>query len=151
MRKSAISLIFALLATFSFVSCEDDFSQEKVDNDLILKYLDDNNLTAKRHSSGLFYNITVEGTGSRPTEYSMVEVRYKGYLLDGTVFDEGTDNFSLTSVIEGWQIGIPLMRQGGSAIFYIPSHLGYGDRTDIDDIPANSVLIFEVDLLNIWN
>lgn len=150
MNKPIINLFFALLATLSFVSCGEDFSQEKVDNDLILEYLDENNLTAKRHSSGLFYNITVEGTGSRPQEYSTVEVKYKGYLLDGSVFDQGTGVFSLTSVIEGWQIGIPLMREGGSAVFYIPSHLGYGDN-ELDDIPANSVLIFEVDLINIWN
>jgi len=153
MNKPIINLFFALVAISSFISCEDDFSQKKVDNEIILEYLEDNNLTAKRHSSGLFYNITEEGTGDRPTSNSIVKVKYEGYFTDGTMFDrsdvEGTI-INLNYTIEGWQIGIPLMRKGGSAIFYIPSHLGYGDQ-ELDEIPANSVLIFEVELINIWN
>ena len=78
-------------------------------------------------------------------------MRYKGYLLDGTVFDEtpGSDarTFFLYQVIRGWQIAIPLLQKNGKGTFFIPSGLAYGPF-ERPGIPANSVLIFETELVN---
>jgi len=80
-----------------------------------------------------------------------VEVLYKGMLTNGEVFDETPSNspksFPLKNLIEGWQIGIPFLQKGGSGSFYVPSGLGYGSRT-LPDIPANSVLIFDITLVD---
>lgn len=151
MRKFKF-LLLALAGLFIFSSCEDDDKQAQEDENIIKEYLEENNISAKRHSSGLYFNITEVGTGSHPTPYSTVEVYYKGYLTNGNVFDQTTDksiSFSLSGVIEGWQIGIPLLREGGKGQFFIPSGLAYGDRA-IGSIPANSVLIFEVDLIEAY-
>jgi FKBP-type peptidyl-prolyl cis-trans isomerase FkpA len=82
---------------------------------------------------------------------STVTVAYKGYLTDGTVFDESDSNgitFSLRNVIQGWQEGIPLFKEGGSGMLLIPSALGYGSSSQ-GQIPANSVLIFEITLIDV--
>lgn len=132
-------------------SCKKDEDQAEIDDQIIQSYLKEHNLDAEKHASGLYYIINKEGTGEHPTLNSTVEVLYKGYLTDGTVFDETQNNapvsFPLRSLIPGWQIGIPLMRPGGEATFFIPSDLGYGN-TPQGDIPANSVLIFDITLLD---
>lgn len=137
---------------FFLLSCnKDDNSQAELDDQIIRDYLAENNIDATKHSSGLYYDITVEGTGDHPNANSTVTVRYKGYLTDGSVFDQtegnATATFGLTSLIEGWKIGIPLLKKGGNGTFYTPSALGYGSQT-AGSIPANSVLIFEIDLVN---
>jgi FKBP-type peptidyl-prolyl cis-trans isomerase FkpA len=113
--------------------------------------LTEKGLTAQKTASGLHYIITKEGAGSNPTLSSRVNVKYKGYYLDGKVFDqtEGTQtvSFFLTEVIVGWQEAIPLLKKGGSGQFFIPSGLAYGPN-DYNGVPANSVLIFDVDLIN---
>ena len=83
---------------------------------------------ASSTSSGLYYVIEVEGTGTQPTAASTVNVDYRGYLTDGTVFDQtatGT-TFNLGDVIKGWQEGIPLFKEGGKGKLLIPSALAYG-------------------------
>lgn len=132
-------------------SCKKE-SQADIDEEIIQKYLEDNQLDATRHDSGLYYIITTIGNGQHPTIDSGIEVKYKGYLADGAVFDEttGNDTFQspLSNLIEGWQIGIPLLKEGGKGIFFIPSELGYGSNAS-GSIPANSVLIFEIELIGI--
>ena len=81
-----------------------------------------------------------------------VKVHYKGYLTDGSVFDETSGNareFALYSVIEGWQIGIPLFGKGGKGKLFIPSDYGYGGSST-DEIPAHSVLIFDIVLSDFY-
>ncbi|MCB9348936.1 MAG: FKBP-type peptidyl-prolyl cis-trans isomerase [Lewinellaceae bacterium] len=125
--------------------------QRVVDEELIENYLDENQLTAERHSSGLYYIIEEPGTGGNPNVNSEVLVKYKGYLLDGTIFDQtpGSESttFFLYQVIRGWQIGIPLLKKGGKGMFLIPSGLAYGPQPRVG-IPANSVLIFETELVD---
>jgi FKBP-type peptidyl-prolyl cis-trans isomerase len=103
--------------------------------------------------SGLQYEIITEGDGPKPTETSTVSVHYEGTLIDGEVFDSSYDSgepvsFSLNSVIPGWTEGMQLMPVGSTYKFYIPSHLGYGER-GTGPIPGNSVLIFKVELLEL--
>lgn len=117
----------------------------------IRDYLADNGLTATAHESGMYYQITTAGTGDSPTSSSIVEVRYKGSLLDGTVFDQtngdDTAEFDLETLIAGWREALPLLQQGGKGVFYFPSALGYG-ASGSGSIPPNAVLIFEIELLS---
>ena len=113
-------------------------------------YLTENNLVAQTTASGLHYIIEEPGTGGYPNLNSTVTVKYKGYLLNGNVFDESGDTpvtFPLANLILGWQEGIPLLQRGGKGKFFIPSALGYG-RSGSGSIPGNSPLIFEIELVD---
>ena len=103
--------------------------------------------------SGLQYEIVTKGDGPMPEDTSTVSVFYEGTLIDGTVFDSSYDtgdtvSFPLNGVIPGWTEGLQLMPVGSTYMFYIPSNLGYGSRGG-GPIPANSALIFKVELLEI--
>lgn len=103
--------------------------------------------------SGLQYEVLTEGTGEHPKATDRVTVNYKGTLTDGTQFDSSYDRgepitFALNRVIPGWTEGVQLMTVGSKYRFVIPSDLAYGER-DMQTIPPNSVLVFEVELLGI--
>ena len=139
------------LALFSSIFIVSSCSSGLSDEDVILQYISDNNLNAEPTGSGLYYVINTAGNGNVPNINSIVTVAYKGTLTDGTIFDQSDANgltFPLTNVIQGWQEGIPLFSEGGSGILLIPSALGYGNQA-IGNIPANSVLIFEVTLIDV--
>ena len=109
----------------------------------------------KKTESGLFYNITKEGTGLSPSKGSKVSVHYKGSLIDGTVFDSSYQrnepiefSVGIGQVIKGWDEGIMLLKKGASARFVIPSDLGYGAQGAGANIPPNSTLIFDVELID---
>ena len=104
-------------------------------------------------ASGLKYVVATQGTGKKPTATDNVTVHYVGTLTDGTQFDSSIDrgeptSFPLNRVIPGWTEGLQLMQEGGTAVFYIPSELAYGPR-DLPGIPANSPLIFWVQLIQV--
>lgn len=150
--KQTIKFSIAIILSIIAISCnKEEKSQDEIDNELILKYISDNSLDMKAHSSGIYYNITKTGTGGSPNIYSDISVLYKGYLTDGTVFDEATTavSFSLSGLIDGWKIAIPMLQKGGKGTFIIPSSLGYGSRA-VGSIPANSVLIFEITLVDFY-
>ncbi|WP_070962844.1 FKBP-type peptidyl-prolyl cis-trans isomerase [Vibrio sonorensis] len=103
--------------------------------------------------SGLLYQVLVPAEGETPKESDTVQVHYKGTLIDGTKFDSSYDRdepatFPLDRVIAGWTEGVQLMPVGSKFKFVIPPDLAYGDR-DTATIPANSTLVFEVELLKI--
>jgi len=108
----------------------------------------------KTTASGLQYEVLQSGNGeNHPTASSTVRVHYHGTLIDGTVFDSSVDrgetiSFPLNRVIPGWTEGVQLMKVGDKFRFYIPSNLGYGDRS-AGKIPAGSTLIFDVELFEI--
>lgn len=140
-------LISILLLT-TFVSCKKENQTDYLSIDIakISQYLDEKGITAQRLESGLFYTIEIPGGEQKPTANSTVTVSYKGSLLSGEVFDEGTFFTSpLYNLIDGWIQGIPLIGAGGKIMLYIPSPLGYGS-SPTGSIPANSPLIFEVRL-----
>lgn len=102
-------------------------------------------------ASGLQYEIIKQGTGKQATANSTVRVNYEGKLVDGTVFDSSyargePAEFPLAGTIPGWIEGIPLLKEGGSIMLYVPAKLAYGEQGN-QAIPPNSVLIFKVDLL----
>jgi len=113
-------------------------------------YLDANNINATADARGFFYTITTPGSGSKPSACDKVIVGYVGQRTDGKIIDRSNSTgFSLSGVILGWQEGVPLIGAGGSIVLYLPPSLAYGSRTDIPDIPANSNLIFTIDLKGI--
>jgi FKBP-type peptidyl-prolyl cis-trans isomerase FkpA len=149
MKMRFILLISAVLFLTNCSKKKEE--QSKIDKDLIEVYILDNNLDARSTSSGLYYTVDSLGSGNQPNAASSVTVAYKGYLTNGTVFDESDSlgiSFALNNVIEGWTEGIPLFKEGGAGTLIIPSALGYGDRA-VGTIPANSVLIFDIHLIEV--
>lgn len=150
MRKHFFGLLFLALFITTF-SCEkDEVDRVAIDQEIIEQYIADNNISAIKHESGIYYLIETEGTGGHPGPRDEVAVKYKGSLLDGTVFDQtngSSANFNLPNLIVGWQIGIRLLQKGGKGTFIIPSYLGYG-RFPPAGIPENAVLIFDIELID---
>jgi FKBP-type peptidyl-prolyl cis-trans isomerase len=108
----------------------------------------------KQTSSGLQYEVLTLGTGEKPADTSNVKVHYEGFLLNGKKFDSSRDRgeptqFRLNQVIRGWTEGVQLMPVGSKYKFYIPYQLAYGEQGAGADIPGGSLLIFEVELIDI--
>ncbi len=111
----------------------------------ILAYANANSITATKHTSGLYYEIMDSGTGGWPTVNSKVTVGYTGKLLNDNTFDQNSSYTQLLNqLIEGWQIGIPLIKKGGRIKLIIPSSLAYGCNGSGTAIPRNSVLYFDI-------
>ena len=103
--------------------------------------------------SGLQYKVLKEGTGNTPVASDKVNTNYRGTLIDGTEFDSSYKRgkpaeFPVTGVIKGWVEALQLMKEGGKWELYIPANLAYGSRAR-PTIPANSALVFEIELLEI--
>ncbi|RFC46451.1 MAG: FKBP-type peptidyl-prolyl cis-trans isomerase FkpA and FklB [Verrucomicrobia bacterium] len=106
-------------------------------------------------ASGLQYKFLVEGTGKSPRARDTVEVHYRGTNIQGVEFDSSyarrePAEFPLNAVIRGWTEGVQLMKEGAKFQFFIPSELAYGSRGALPDILPNETLIFEVELLKVW-
>lgn len=103
---------------------------------------------------GIQYEVIKEGNGKQPSVSNSVTAHYRGALLDGTEFDSSfkrNQPFTapLKALIKGWQIAIPLMKEGSHWRLWIPSDLAYGDRGAGSDIPGGATLLFEVELLQV--
>lgn len=155
MKKIALFLS-ASLVIFLSSGCikESDPCQPKTvasEDAAMLSYASANGITPTKHSSGMYYQITNAGTGVSPTTSSTVTVKYTGKLTDGTIFDQQIVNaqtFPLSNVIAGWQIGVPLIKKGGTIKLIIPSLYGYGCTAN-GPIPAYSILYFEIELIDV--
>jgi FKBP-type peptidyl-prolyl cis-trans isomerase FkpA len=139
------------------------------DKKIIEEYFEENNITAQTTESGLSYVIKEEGSGEQAEAGDQVKVNYSGYVLGGEYFDssvksvaekEGIFNpqreygpFTFTlgegAVIEGWDEGIALLKEGGKATLYIPSSMAYGPRQRSEKIGPNSILVFDVELVEV--
>lgn len=146
-------------------------SKIQLEKDIVVidQYLADNNIDAQKTESGLRYVISEEGTGEKPTSGDSVKVNYAGRLLDGPFFDtsipevaekEGIFNpgraygpftlkLGIGSVIQGWDEGLAYLSEGSKATLYIPSSLGYGARAASPVIGPNSILVFDVEMLDV--
>ena len=140
-------MIFGLIFTASCKKEEDPTNYDAEDKKAIQDYISANNLDADSTSSGLYYVTIKEGTGKSPSQYSDVMIRYRGELLNGSVFDESNSGvrLNLSQVIQGWTEGVQQFKEGGHGWLLIPSSLGYGNQAT-GSIPANSVLVFEIHL-----
>lgn len=139
------NLICCLFLISLLASCSEDGPPAEQ----IAEYLADQGLTAEMTGSGLNYIIDAEGSGQNPVLTDSVVVNYVGTFLDGSVFDSGQNvGFRLFNVIAGWQEGIPLLKPGGSGTLIIPPAIGYGSQ-QVGPIPPNSILVFDVELLEV--
>lgn len=129
--------------------------QMAIDLPLIKKWGTDQGLILQRTESGLHYLMEKEGSGGHATPGSEVSVHYTGKLLNGEVFDSSHSRnepisfkLGVGQVIQGWDEGLSLFQEGGKGTLLIPSILGYGPR-DMGSIPANSILLFEIELIKV--
>ena len=113
-------------------------------------YLSANNIQATQHCSGLFYRIESPGTGDQPSLCANVSAAYRGTLTNGYEFDASATPiaFDLQGVIRGWTVGLPLIKEGGRIMLYVPPSLAYGSQSG-GGIPPNSILIFDVHLASV--
>jgi FKBP-type peptidyl-prolyl cis-trans isomerase FkpA len=106
--------------------------------------------------SGLQYLVLTTGSGKSPKKTDTVVVNYRGTLINGVEFDSSylagrePAEFPLNRVIKGWTEGLQLMKEGAKYRFFIPSQLAYGTRGAGIDIGPDEMLIFEVELLQVW-
>jgi FKBP-type peptidyl-prolyl cis-trans isomerase FkpA len=150
--KNLLFLAFLSIVLFSCDKSEKIFKDDLAE---IKQYLSEKGLTdqATQTASGLHYIITTPGTGGSPTLTNNVKVKYKGYTLDGSVFDQTTNgnvaDFLLSNLITGWQEGIPFLQKGGKGVFVLPSHIAYGERGSNGILP-NTVLVFDIELVDFY-
>jgi FKBP-type peptidyl-prolyl cis-trans isomerase FklB len=145
--------IYLFFLFLSLLACNKDEKRLAEEEILIQTYAQQQGLNLQRHESGFYYLIDTLGRpGQNPQPNTYVEVRYKGYLLDGSVFaSTGTNSewLRLQDMIYGWQLALPLIGPQGRIRFFLPSFLGYGAKGLGSVIPPYSILVFEVDLVEI--
>jgi peptidylprolyl isomerase len=159
MRKYILGI--CLIAGLSFTACDgdeifDEDAQLETDIALIEQFLSASSLEADTLLPSQIRMITYdEGTGDKASFGATVLAYYDGFLLDGTQFDSnaGGSPFSFIvdrgDVVSGWDIAIKELAKGGRATIFLPSKYGYGNRSFGQDIPANSVLVFDIDVVDI--
>lgn len=121
------------------------------------KFLAENakDTTVKKTPKGVQYKVIKAGAGISPKMSDKVQVHYIGALLDGTEFDNSVKRgepleFPVSAVIEGWQDLLQVMKEGDKVKAWIPSALAYGEAGVPPMIPANAMLVFEVELLKVY-
>lgn len=138
---------------------EEDYHNNKVQEelDLISDYLTENEITTQPTESGLYFVEKVKGNGKKVSAGDSISVSYKGYFINGEVFDSTEKsgkpfNFKvgIGKVIPGWDEGLTYMNQGGEALLIIPSEIGYGFNGYYPYIPPYSTLIFEVKIEKVF-
>lgn len=136
-------------------------AQKGIDEKLLQEYFAQHNIKATRTADGLYYSIEKEGNGPKANPGDTVVVNYTGKTMDGKTFDSNVDPqfqhvqpftfmVGMHQVIPGWDEGFTILKQGTKGTLYIPSGLAYGERSpDPAHIPANSILIFDVELVDV--
>ncbi|HEB62607.1 MAG TPA: hypothetical protein ENI82_05585 [Bacteroidetes bacterium] len=125
-------------------------SQKEKDQNIIINYAIDKLLDVQSTSTGLYYQILKEGKGEKAKWGDYVTVNYKGTFTNGQLFDSAKKyQFYVGNVIAGWNEGLALMSKGTKIIFLIPAHLAYGEKGLGKVIAPNTVLVFELELLDI--
>ena len=139
--------------TINLLSHSDSIAQFKLEQNLIQQAIAKKETDAVHEQEGIYYTILKEGNGKAVTVKDTVEVFYKGYLFNNetAVFDQTKEKpakFPLSRLIKGWQIGVPQCTIGGKIKLVIPSALGYSIRTRSPKIPPNSILVFEIEIID---
>ncbi len=144
----------AVLMKFSpfLVSSRNDTAS--LENNELINWVIDHNYDLERTPSGIFYHIVDKGGSEKPKWGDKVKVHYRGYLLDGTLFDstykrETTFSFYIGNVITGWNQALPLLGEGGKGVFIIPAHLAYENEGFGDLVGPGEHLRFDIELIEI--
>lgn len=146
-----MKLILPLLLLFIGFSCSTYSESEKDDFDKKIEaHIKKNKLDLKRSNSGLYFKITKEGEGRLVKFTDKVSFTYKGSFLNGKVFDyqEKPVEFDVKALIGAWREIMLELKKGGEAYLIAPPQLGYGDNK-LDDIPQNSILVYELQLVDV--
>ena len=141
--------LFVLLLALS--SCSTYSDEQLLDFDQqIESYLSDENIECERSESGLYYKIIDQGEGKEIKYKDLISFKYRGELLNGLVFDEQKEpiEFKLEQLIACWKEIILELNVGGKAFIVSPPQLGYGDH-DLQNIPENSILTFEIEVVSV--
>lgn len=172
MNEEAIQAYFEKVMAAEDVKREERAKERIVEEEKIIQeYIAEKGLDAQKTESGLYYVIEEEGTGEPVAPGANMQVDYAGYLLDGTLFDTSIESVAkendmfnenrqggyvplpvtvgMGQVIPGWDEGLLLLRKGSKGKFIIPSPLAYGENGAGAMIPANSVLVFDVDVADV--
>jgi len=172
MRTFASFLFISAVALFAFSGCFKtpepepcvynpcEYIAPATEIAAVKAYLDSSGITGTtQHCSGLFYKIETPGTGKTADPCTnSITARYKGTLTNGNRFDSGQFQQPVPlggGLIAGWTNGVPLIKEGGRIMLYVPPSLGYGNQPRTDQagnvvIPANSITIFDVELLAVY-
>ncbi len=148
-----MKIIFALFSlSLVLSSCMATYSEtDKTEFDKqIKKFLKDKNKSCERTDSGLYYEIIEEGEGDYIGFQDIVNFKYKGTFLDGSVFDEQKEpvQYKVSALIGGWKEAMMMMKPNSKAFIVVPPHLGYGDKS-LSDIPPHSILVFELEVTDV--
>lgn len=148
-------LIFVCTTTTGFTN---DLlkKQAAIDQQKIEAYIAANKLETQVTNAGLHYYVYEEGKGEKPSPYAVATVHYKGNFLNGCEFYNTykrgqAEKFQLNKVIKGWMQGIPLLKKGAKAKLIIPSNLAYGIAGRNKEILPNSILVFDVYLIDFYD
>lgn len=139
-----ISIVLLIGSCSEPVTLVDPLVQWEKDVATIDAHLEDLNLEAEKHVSGVRTVIQQLGTGLPAYPSNTISVAYRGTLLNGTEFDSSHFSRPLSGLIRGWQFALTTLPAGSKATVYIPSYYGYG-QVGTAGIPANSILVFEID------
>jgi len=161
MRKSLLGGILAIIVLISSCNKEKEQACPFTDPNITVPateitaleaYLASKTITnAVKDPRGFYYSISTAGTGATAALCSSITINYAGKLTNEIIFDQTNGSprtFTLGQLIPGWIKGIPLIKQGGRILLYLPPSLGYGNQAN-GSIPVNSILIFDIDLLGV--
>lgn len=148
-----------LIFTIDLVSVFSDPAEHE--RELIQQFLADSNFTADSTASGLYYIEQIEGTGELIKDGDRLDIWYKGFFLDGRVFDSNINEskfpvtVGVTQLVDGWDEGLKLMREGSKGIMIVPYYLGYGEQGLWDQygrtlIPPYMTLVFEIEIDDVY-
>ena len=128
-------------------------ARDKGDHEAIEAYLESKNISAQKTREGVYYSISEKGKGKHLKKGDQVKIHYTGMLLDGTVFDSSKEKKPLEveigagRVILGWELALQHFKRGGKGMIFVPAALAYGERGSPPKIPANAVLVFELEVV----
>lgn len=147
---SAAAILLSGSSCIKNAVCQDKTVQSE--QATIQNYASAHGISGTSHSSGVYYRVISPGSGQVANLNSGIMVKYTGKLMNDQIFDQQTTNavgpLGLGGLIQGWQIGIPLIQEGGKIELIVPSSLGYGCN-GYGSIPGNSVLYFEIELVDV--
>jgi FKBP-type peptidyl-prolyl cis-trans isomerase FkpA len=154
--KRVFALLMVIVSSLLLNSCsKPDTGCEPVpvatERAQLIAYCNANGITYTEHPTGLLYEIITPGAGATPSISSTVSVVYTGKRFDNTIFDATANPYTniLGNLIDGWKIGLPLIKKGGRIKLVIPSALAYSCGGAGASIAPNSPLFFDITLADV--
>ncbi len=142
-----LAIVLAVAAALAYAGTQDAVTTGASNEQFLASNADEDGVVTT--TSGLQYKVLKPGEGASPTATDTALVKYKGTTRDGNVFDENEQTpMPVGGVVPGFSEALQLMQKGGEYRIWIPSELGYGEQSPGPELPANSVLIFDVSLLD---